>query len=355
MSEVVDLLRSIVRIPSVSGEEQACRDHVASWLKDAGLRVWTSGRNVLAERTGTREAIDDRGLLLLTHIDVVPVGPGWSREPFDGALERGRVYGRGSNDAKASVAAMAVAAARADLTHAAGRIVLAFVCDEETGGEGIEACRDELPPYDASVVGEPTEMDVCRGQRGLFRARLDVHGKQAHASRPWEGENAIRRAGEVLQSLATVDLGAPDPLLGPATLEPTVIHGGTRPNVLPGACSIELDGRPTPAFDNAAMAAALRRAVSCDVVIRSDRFRPVVTPDDARIVRLSRAASPSGRVRAFGGVSDLFHVRHRPGVVMGPGTSDQSHAPDESVAVEQVEAAVRAYDALIRAWLGDAP
>lgn len=355
MSEAVDLLQALVRIPSVSGEEHACRDYLASWLEQAGMRTWTSGRNVLAERVGDRPAPEGRGLLLLTHIDVVPVGPGWTRDPWDGALEDGRIHGRGANDAKSSVASMAVAAARADLAQAAGRVIVAFVCDEETGGEGIEACRDELPPFDASAVGEPTELDVCRGQRGLFRARLEVDGRQAHASRPWEGDNAIRKAAHVLTALESIDLGERDALLGPATLEPTVIQGGTRPNVLPGSCAIELDGRPTPAFDNAAMARALKAAVPCRVVVKSDRFQPVLTPEDARIVRLARAASPTGRVRAFGGVSDLFHVRHHPGVVMGPGTSVQSHAPDESVAAEQVDAAVKAYGALIRAWLGDEP
>ena len=353
MSDAIALLQEIVRHPSVSGDEAACRDHLAGWLEAQGLRTWTSGRNVLAELVGERPAPATRGLLLLTHIDVVPVGPGWTRDPFDGALEDGRVHGRGANDAKASVAAMAVAAARADRARLAGRVVLAFVCDEETGGEGIEACADELPPFDASAVGEPTELDVCPGQRGLFRARLEVRGRQAHASRPWEGENAIRKAAAVLDALAALDLGTPDPLLGPATLEPTVIQGGTRPNVLPGSCTIELDGRPTPAFDNARMAEALQAAVPCEVVIRSNRFLPVCTPASARIVQLARAASPTGRVRAFGGVSDLFHVRHQPGVVMGPGTSDQSHAPDESVAVEQVEAAVAAYGALIRSWLAE--
>ena len=98
-----------------------------------------------------------RGLLLLTHIDVVPVGPGWTRDPWDGALEDGRVCGRGANDAKASAAAMAwVAGPRGPRRPCAGRLVVVLACDEETGGEGIEAVRDDLPPYTAAVVGEPT-------------------------------------------------------------------------------------------------------------------------------------------------------------------------------------------------------
>jgi acetylornithine deacetylase len=247
---------------------------------------------------------------------------------------------------------MAWTAAHLDARRLRGRLVVALVCDEETGGEGIEALGPDLPPYDASVVGEPTGLDVCPGQRGLLRATLVARGRSCHASRPWEGENAIAKAARDILAIGALDRGPEDPLLGRATLEATVIQGGTRPNVLPGECSVELDGRPAPGCDNDTLLERLRAAVESEVVLRSNRFRPVRTPTDARIVRLAVAASPTGRVRGFGGVSDLFHVRQAPGVVMGPGTSAQSHAPDEWVAVEQVEAAARAYAEIARRFLG---
>jgi acetylornithine deacetylase len=346
---VIDLLQSMVRIPSVSGDEAACRDFLAGWFADHGVKAWTSGRNVLGVVEG--EDPEGPGLLLLTHIDVVPVGPGWTREPWDGALEDGKVFGRGSNDAKSSAAAMAWAVAHIDRAAIRGRLIVALVCDEETGGEGIEACGDELPSFAASVVGEPTGLDVCPGQRGLFRASVTAHGRQCHASRPWEGVNAIELAARDVAAIQGLTLGGEDELLGPATLQATVIQGGTRPNVLPGECTIELDGRPTPDCDNAALLAHLEGAVKGEVTVRSNRFLPVRTARDERIVQLALAASPTGAVRGFGGVSDLFHVRHKPGVVMGPGTSEASHAPDEWVAVEQVEAAVKAYDEIARAFL----
>ncbi len=349
MSGLVDLLRDIVRIPSVSGAEEACRDHLAAWWQAQGVKSWTSGRNVIGVVEGTHP--EGRGLLLLTHIDVVPVGPGWTREPWDGALEDGKVFGRGANDAKSSAAAMAWAAARIDRDTIQGRLIVALVCDEETGGEGIEACGDELPPYDAAVVGEPTELDVCPGQRGLFRASVIAHGRQCHASRPWEGVNAVELAARDVLAIQGLDLGGEDDLLGPATLQATVIAGGTKPNVLPGECTIELDGRPAPGCDNQRMEALLRETVQGEVVVRSNRFLPVRIDAGEEIARLAVEASPTGKVRGFGGLSDLFHVRHVPGVVMGPGTSAASHAPDEWVAVEQVEAAARAYEQIARGFL----
>jgi acetylornithine deacetylase len=346
----VALLREVVRIPSVSGEEAACRDHLVAWLSARGVAARASGRNVVAVVEGRGGG--DRGLLLLTHVDVVPPGTGWTREPWDGAVEGGRVFGRGANDAKSSAAAMAWVATHVDSASLRGRLVLALVCDEETGGKGIEAVAGELPPYTAAVVGEPTELDVCPGQRGLLRAAVVAHGRSAHASRPWEGVNAIDLAARDVLAIHGIPLGGEDPLLGKPTLQATMIQGGTRHNVLPGACTIELDGRPTPGCDNGRMIGLLQAAVKGEVIVRSRRFEPVVADRASEIVDAAVAASPTKRVRGFGGVSDLFHVRHVPGVVMGPGTSAASHAPDESVAVEQVEAAVRAYGGIVERYLG---
>jgi acetylornithine deacetylase len=355
MESAVDLLRALVRIPSVSGEEGACRDFLVEWLRARGVSAEAWGRNVVAVREGQAAADPARGLLLLTHIDVVPVGAGWTRDPWDGALEAGVVHGRGANDAKSSAAAMAWVAAHADAATWQGRLVLVLACDEETGGEGTEAIAGDLPAFSASVVGEPTELDVCPGQRGLLRAAVIARGRSCHASRPWEGENALVPAARDILAIQSLVLDGADPLLGPPTLQATVVRGGTRSNVIPGECVVELDGRPTPALDGDAMVALLERTVEGEVVVRSRRFEPVRTPEDAEIVRIARAASPTGRVRGFGGVSDLFHVRHQPGVVMGPGTSRASHAPDEWVAVDQVTGAVRAYGEIVARYLGGGP
>jgi acetylornithine deacetylase len=351
VSEVSDLLSSLVRTPSVSGEEAAVRDGAVAWLSAHGVPANASGRNAVAVVEGRTGSDPRRGLLLLSHTDTVPVGPGWTREPFDGRVEDGRLHGRGSNDAKASVAAMMVAAAAVARAGLVGRLVCAFVCDEETGGEGIEALAGVLPPYSAAVVGEPTNLDVCPGQRGLLRATVVAHGRSCHASRPWEGENAIDAAARDVLAIHGIALPDEDPFLGRATIAATVIHGGTRPNVIPGRCEVEVDGRPTPRYDNETMLRLLREAVRGEVIVRSRRFEPVATDAAAEVVRVAREASPGGRVRGFGGVSDLFHVRHVPGVVLGPGTSEQSHAPDESVEVAQVERAAAVYERLVRGYL----
>ena len=353
MSAVVGLLRSLVRIASPSGSEETVRDAVAAWLLAHGVPASVVGRNVVVVLEGPAGADPTRGLLFCSHYDTVPVGPGWTRpDALDGALEGGKVFGRGSNDAKASIAAMMAMLAGVDPARLEGRLVAALVCDEETGGQGLELLAPTLPAFSASVIGEPTELDVCPGQRGLLRAYVHETGRSCHASRPWEGVNAIEAAARDVLAIGGVSMPGTHPLLGGATLVTTMVAGGTKPNVLPGAATLTLDGRSTPAYDHDRMITLLEATVEGRVEVKSKRFQPIVTPPEAEIVRLAKAASPTGRVRGFGGVSDLFFVRHAPGIVMGPGTSAASHAPDESVAAEQVEAAARAYGAIVTAYLG---
>jgi len=352
VSAVVGLLADLVRIASPSGDETNVRDAVLAWLASHGVPAVAVERNVLVVLEGAAGSASDRGLLLCSHYDTVPVGPGWTRDPLDGAIEDGRVFGRGSNDAKASIAAMMAVLAGVDRARLRGRLIVALVCDEETGGRGAELLAPDLPKVSAAVIGEPTGLDVCPGQRGLVRAFVHETGRSCHASRPWEGVNAIEAAARDVQAIGRIDLPGVDPLLGPATLVTTVIAGGTKPNVLPGSCVLTLDGRSTPGCDNERMEALLTAAVEGRVEVKSKRFQPVVTPPDAEIVRVAAHASPTRRVRGFGGVSDLFHLRRAPGIVMGPGTSAASHAPDEWVAIEQVEGAVRAYGRLVEGYLG---
>ena len=354
MSEVVPLLSDLVRLRSVSGGEATVRDAVVGWLARHGVPAKAVGRNTVAVIEGRAGSPPDRGLLLCSHYDTVPPGTGWTRaDPYDGAVEDGKVHGRGSNDAKASVAAMMCVAAGVDRARLSGRLVRARVCAEEPGGQGREAIvPDELPAFSAAVVGEPTELDVCPGQRGLLRAFVHERGRSCHASRPWEGVNAVVAAARDVLAIHAIEFPEEDALLGRATLVATMIAGGTRPNVVPGECTITLDGRTTPEHDNDAMVASLRAAVEGALEVKSARFQPVVTERTAEIVAVAEKASPTGRVRGFGGVSDLFHVRHVPGVVLGPGTSWASHAPDEWVSVAQVEAAVATYGKIVEGYLG---
>jgi len=335
MSAVLQLHRELVRIPSVSGSEAACVAHLRGVLRDFDPVV--SGRNLYAVRGD-----GPRALLLNSHTDTVPASPDWTADPYGAGLRDGKVTGLGANDAKGPLAAL-VEAFRTARLPAGARLVLAATCDEETGGEGLGTLRPELPGFDAAIVGEPTALRVCSCQRGLLRLRLHAKGKRAHASRPWQGENAIVKAARDVLALEALDLGPPHPLLGPATLQVTMVSGGVRTNVIPPACTLEVDARTLPGLDNATLHARVREAVESEVELVSERFQPVDTAAGAAIVRAALAAAGESAPVAFGGVSDLFWVRDVPGVVFGPGLPEQSHQADEWIEVAQLERGAAAY------------
>jgi acetylornithine deacetylase len=349
--DVLDLAAELVRIPSVSGDEAAVvariRDVLAGWA----LAPKVSGRNVWCAVEGARGP--GRTLLLQAHVDTVPSSSEWTRDPWDAERAAGRIHGLGSNDTKGGCAAMMHAVR--DLASArdfAGTLVLAATCDEETGGQGLEALRPELPPLTGAVIAEPTELRVAAAQRGLMRIVVRVEGRAAHAARPWQGVNAIERAMEDLAAVRAIPHEREHPLLGRATCTPTLVEGGTKANVVPSLARFTLDVRPTPEYPNAWWAeqvpAALRHG---EVELLRGRMVPVTTDPADPLVRAALAATGTAVPVAFGGVSDLFHVRDVPGIVLGPGLPEVSHTADEWVEEAQVARAVSVYRELARSYL----
>src|SRR5581483_1107154 len=124
--------------------------------------------------------------------DVVPAGDGWTRDPWSGDVDGGRLHGRGSLDMKAAVAGLAVAAASLRGLPLAGRIVVAAVADEEVGGHrGAGALVEGGLTADAAIVAEPGDGGVVVAHRGMCFLQLTTRGRSTHASMPHRGVNAI--------------------------------------------------------------------------------------------------------------------------------------------------------------------
>jgi len=347
-SFAVRLLQSMVRSPSVSGNERETLEIYAGFAEEAGFEPVTIGRNVYIERrVGPGPA-----LLFNSHVDTVKAGPTWTRDPWDGAIEDGRVHGLGANDAHGSVAAQLGALLELHAEGFEGNVIVCASCDEETGGEGMEVIARTLPPYAAAVIGEPNDLVVATGQRGLVKGTIHLPGRRAHASRPWQGENAIHKVGAVLSALEAPHLNVPDDLTR-ATVQVTQIEGGTQSNVVPDACAMTVDCRTTPEFDNDAMIEHLRvaaQAAGGRFEVYSDRFRPVHTPRDATVVAAALEATGAAAPTVFPSVCDLFWVAHVPSIVCGPGRPERSHQADEFIRIDEVDRGVAVYAELARRW-----
>jgi acetylornithine deacetylase len=413
---VVELLRELVRIPSVNpafeigdglNREADVQRVVAEHLRAAGLQTETyevvPGRpNVLAHAPGG----DERSLILNGHVDVVPVGEAgaWSVDPFGGEIRDGRLYGRGSYDMKCGIAAM-VAAAKA--LHGcgvelAGRLELHSVVDEEAGGSGSIDLVRRGRTASALVCTEATDGAIVVVEGGLEWVRVTIRGRTGHAGSRYaevypqpEGDdresasvNAAELAARLILAVGELerDWGRRKPphrLLPPGinTISPGVVRAGAglgenglpaimdNPAMTPDAAVVDFDLKFLPAersedvrreFEDfvarwAAQDSWLREhPPSVRWELGGLFFAPFDTaPGHPIVTALGGAVGGNAPLRGFTGVCDAAHYAGAGVVPVVHGpTGGGAHAPDEWVDVESVVAAAKAYAAAAIAYCG---
>ena len=353
MPDEIELLARIVAIPSVSGEEEALARYVEEKARGWGLDVT---RDELAVRVEVRGRKPGPTIALVSHLDVVPPGKGWTRDPFTATVEGTRLYGRGSGDAKASVSAMLTAAK--DVARAGGpetgRLLVLLGYGEETRHTTMERAVETAGKIDAAVVGEPTNLDLAVAQRGLMMVDLLADGDQRHAgyaAADGEFRNAVLVLARDLLELDGLFTGRSHPVLGHTTATPTMLEAGVSRNVTPPVAKAILDIRSTPDWTHDEVADVLRRSLASHVVVTSQRLVPCETPAGSRLLSVARRIRPESRTFGSPTCSDWVFLRHTDAVKCGPGTSRRSHTPDECVDLPEVSAAREFYGELVRAYL----
>jgi len=353
LTRTQELLQQLVAIPSVSREEDRIATFVQSEIEGAGLECRRIGNTVLArygQSGGPR-------LLLNTHLDTVPVGEGWTHDPFAAEWSGGKLYGRGSNDAKASVASMLVCMmqlAEAG-TELPGEVWLALNEREETDNFGMGRTLEHLGMPDAAVTGEPTSLEIVRAQSGLAVLIAEWTGRSCHAAHVAgvEHDNALLKAAADIQQAGPFGLLPEEhALLGASTIAPTVLHSGERHNVVPDHAQAIFDARLAPPYSGAdAMQWLVERMPSAELRLRSDRLRAVETAESHPLVKT--ALECAGKREAIGSatLSDMALLPGIPAVKCGPGATERSHTPDEFVLASEVEDGTRFYGALVPAAL----
>jgi len=348
-ADILELHAALVGIASVSGSEEEIVTFVAQYLQRHGLEVDTLERNVIARpaKGGAPR------LLLNSHLDTVPPSSKWTREPWDVARAEGRVYGLGSNDAKASVAAMMVTLIEQSRQHPARPIALTLVADEETGGRGTELVLPELKsrawPLEAAVVGEPTGLNVAVAQKGMLILQLIAEGDVCHSANAnaMGARNAVFELARDLTALEGERFGGDHPILGQTSLQPTITRAGHVRNALPGEASSFLDLRTVPGDDHDGMVEKIRARVENRVEVISKRLVPRECPAEHPLIAAAKAARPEARLYGSPTMSDWVFFEEIPAIKVGPGQSVRSHTPDEYVEEHEVLEGAAFYAALI--------
>src|SRR5262245_2493594 len=256
MSAVAELASQLVAIESInpdlgvggSGELELAR-FVAEWCERAGLETTlsepVSGRpNVVAIARGKGGG---RSLMLNAHMDTV--GVVGMTDPFVPRLEDGRLYGRGAQDMKGSLAASMLVTAEAARRGLSGDVILTAVSDEEVASVGTEAVAASLRA-DAAIVTEPTDMRVVVAHRGFVHLEIETAGRAAHGSRPDIGIDAIAKMGHVLVGVEELDrrlrASPTHPLVGSGSVHASLVEGGQEYSSYPARCVVQAERRTIP-------------------------------------------------------------------------------------------------------------
>ncbi|MCH7783170.1 ArgE/DapE family deacylase, partial [candidate division KSB1 bacterium] len=190
-----------------------------------------------------------KSLMLNAHMDTVGVD-GMS-DPFSGKISNGKVYGRGSQDMKGSIAAMlaAVKYITENNVKLNGDLIATFVADEEYGSIGSEQIAKQIKA-DAAIVTEPTDLQVCLAHKGFYLFEIQTKGRAAHGSRFEEGVDANLHMGRILKELDSlsknIKINKDHPLVGPPSLHVPLIKGGTQEFIYADNCIIKVERRSIP-------------------------------------------------------------------------------------------------------------
>ncbi|MCL1933996.1 MAG: M20 family metallo-hydrolase [Candidatus Azobacteroides sp.] len=340
--DAVDLLKQLISIPSVSGEENQLADFLEITLKEKKLFPQRKGNNIWLfspNRNSQKPTI-----LLNSHIDTVKPAAGWTKDPFRPTEETGKLYGLGSNDAGASVVSLLQAFLILTQTEQENNFIFLASCEEEISGKnGIESVLPELPPIDLGVVGEPTSMQPAIAEKGLMVLDGVVYGKAGHAARE-EGENAIYKAIPAIDWFRNHRFPLVSPLLGPVKMTVTGIQAGIQHNVIPDECKFTVDIRTNEFYTNETLFETISGACGAEVRARSFRLNSSrIAPEHP----LVRRAIESGMI-PFGSptLSDQAFMRF-PSLKIGPGKSARSHTADEFIFLEEIADAITRYVALL--------
>ena len=302
------------------------------------------------------------------HFDVVPAGEEWTREPYEPAVEDGRLYGRGASDMKSGVAASLFAVdALAATAGVPGTVTQSVTCDEETGGFTglgylVEQGHVSRANTDYCVYTECFDSSrICIGHRGVLKFRVVTGGRSAHGCMAHDGENALMAMHDFLARVddyrerlhgRTTDLPVTPEASKRADVSATMIDAGTSENVIPDRCTatfyrvlVPEEDVETARAEVRALMDDCREATGASVEYEEIMYaEPTAVPADCEVARtyLDHVADhhdDPGVVVSPGSDDQRFVVNDagiEECIVYGPGLLSQAHVPDEHVPVEEV-------------------
>ena len=343
MQDFIDLLKQLIAIPSISREEYQAATLIRQFLLKKNVPFRERLNNTWAFNFHFDK--DKPSFLLNSHIDTVKPTTGWTNEPFSATVEGGRITGLGSNDAGGPLVSLLATFLhfyhRSDLPY---NLIFAASAEEENSGiNGFESIKSELPEITFAIVGEPTSMEVAIAEKGLLVLDCTSYGKSGHAARD-EGENALYKAFNDIQVLRNFSFEKVSDILGPVKITVTQIEAGSQHNVVPDICHFVVDVRTNEFYSNQEVFESISGLITSEVKPRSFRLNSSGISENHPFVLKAKAMG----IRCFGSptTSDQS-IMPWPSVKIGPGDSARSHTADEFILVSEITEGVEKYILLL--------
>jgi succinyl-diaminopimelate desuccinylase len=341
MLEEVALAERLIRYDTSRPEElRAAAGFVRGWLESRQIEARErefGGLPVLVAEVGAPAEVQAPCVVLHGHLDVVPGHPA----QFDPRIDGDRLIGRGAYDMKGGLAAMMCA-----LKDVEGqdRVRVRLVCVPDEESEDLdERSTDAVVGWglggDFAITGEPTDLHIGVEAKGVLVMRIVVHGRAAHSSTPWLGDNAVLKAVDVFRAIETLPFSRESSeMFDRPSINVGRIEGGDALNKVPDRCTMWVDVRYLPGQDPAEILDQVRAIP--DILVERTFIHPTVSVSRAdpfvRALREAVARSTRGEAHSVGrdGASDAasFINAGIPAVEFGP-TGAGHHGPEEWVSV----------------------
>ncbi|MDD5097913.1 MAG: M20 family metallopeptidase [Candidatus Omnitrophica bacterium] len=348
-NRLIKTLQKLISLDSQNppGDESKIGAWVSEYLRTLGLNVKTYRfKNKRDNLIAVLKGESDKSLLITPHLDTVPAGKNWSRNPFKGEICGDKIYGLGATDCKGNLACALEAIhvlveQKAKLKY---DLVFAATSDEESGSALglIPLLKRGILKVDAAVVLDADDFEIVVTQKGLMHLQVSIQGKKAHGAYPWLGVNAIDIAAKVITDLNAQKVAyQKNKYLRQPTINVGTISGGDKVNVVSDWCVFELDFRFLPATSEKKLLENLKRTIlryttagKFKIQIQGIQDPYYINPKHKLVTNLTQAMLKQKikpRISGSEGatVITFFKEKNIPAIATGFGTEGCAHIVDE--------------------------
>lgn len=363
---LIEMIRSLIETPSVSCVSPsldmgnlAVIEQLANWLQPLGFKTEIQklkdpNKANLIATMGSGSG----GLVLSGHTDTVPCDETlWSSSPFKATEKNNRIYGLGTADMKAFLALSIEAATSFDAHQFQQPLIIIATADEETSMAGAKAIADAgYPKARFAVIGEPTSLKPIRAHKGMMMEAIRLTGQAGHSSNPALGHNALEAMylviGELMKWREELQAKHKNPFfeIPVPTMNFGHIHGGDNPNRICGSCELQIDIRPLPGMKLEDLRVELKQRLTAllkeqDIKLETiplfEGITAVETSAESELVKMcEKLTGHTAASVAFGTEAPFYNQMGMDSVILGPGSIDQAHQPDEFIELASIDPTV---------------